>query len=127
MIDALADTSVFVARETGRPVAALPGLVGVSVVTLAELEYGVLRARTHAERAIRLATLAQVRSEFQGLPIDQAVASRFAAILASIRERGLRFRVNDTWIGATAAVQGVPVYTQDDDFARMPGVEAVAV
>ena len=46
MSRALLDTSVFVAEEQGRPLArALPEEVAVSVVTLAELETGVLMAK----------------------------------------------------------------------------------
>ncbi len=41
----LADTSVFIARESGRPidVALLPDELGVSVVTIGELRVGSLR------------------------------------------------------------------------------------
>jgi len=42
---AIADTSVFIAREAGRPLEELPDEIAVSVVTAAELELGVLRAR----------------------------------------------------------------------------------
>ena len=44
MTRAIADTSVFVARESGRPLGDLPGEIAVSVITAAELELGVLRA-----------------------------------------------------------------------------------
>ena len=47
----LADTSVFVALETGRPIAPLPPAVSVSVITLGELELGALAAGDPIERA----------------------------------------------------------------------------
>src|ERR1700681_3681721 len=47
----LVDTSVFIAREAGRPLESLPDEPAVSVVTLAELHLGVLRARDAQTRA----------------------------------------------------------------------------
>lgn len=58
MSRAVADTSVFVAQETGRELEDLPEEIAVSVITAAELELGVLRATEPNARAIRLATLA---------------------------------------------------------------------
>ena len=40
------DTSVFIAREQGRVLGSLPGELAVSVVTIGELELGVLAAST---------------------------------------------------------------------------------
>jgi len=125
--DAIADTSVFVAKEARRPVGALPDRVAVSVVTLAELEEGVLRAPSSGVRALRLATLSRVRSEVAAYPITDAVASVWAALTAEIRDRGRRPRANDTWIAATALFMGVPVCTQDDDFDDIPRVEVLKV
>lgn len=53
---AIADTSVFIAREAGRPLGALPDEIAVSVITAAELELGVLRARDAETRGTRVAT-----------------------------------------------------------------------
>ena len=80
MSRAIADTSVFIAREAGRPLGELPDEIAVSVVTAAELELGVLRARHRKARAARLATLSRVRAEYPLLAIDDATASCFARI-----------------------------------------------
>lgn len=40
MTRGLLDTSVFIAREQARPLAALPDEISISVVTLGELELG---------------------------------------------------------------------------------------
>jgi predicted nucleic acid-binding protein len=80
---AIADTSVFVAQETGRPLGDLPDEIAVSVVTAAELELGVLRAKDTDTRARRLATLAQVRATYPLLPVDAETASCFARIAAA--------------------------------------------
>jgi hypothetical protein len=33
--------------------------------------------------------------------------------------------VNDSWIAATAIAHGMPVVTQDDDYAGVPGLEVI--
>lgn len=126
----LLDTSVFIAGEQGRQLDAerLPDESAVSVVTLAELELGVHMAGDEASRAQRLRTLAGVQREFEALPIDAAVASAFAELVASLRRAGKRsLGVQDAWIAATANAHGVPVVSQDDDFDDLAGVSVIRV
>lgn len=58
----LLDTSVFIARERRRPLGPLPGELAVSVVTLGELELGVLVAVDADQRARRADALALARA-----------------------------------------------------------------
>ena len=123
---AILDTSAFVAVEQGRPLARpLPEKVGVSVVTIAELELGVLMARDGDTRAVRLATLTRVRERTTGLPADERVASAYARLAASELGAGRKPRIHDTWIAATALVHGAAVWTQDADFTAFSGVGVV--
>jgi predicted nucleic acid-binding protein len=121
------DTSVFIAKETGRPLADLPDAAAVSVITLAELHLGVLVARGSAIRARRLRTLTMVENAFEPLPIDAEVARTFADIVAEARRHGKRPKIMDTWIAATAVAHDIPVYTQDEDFAEIPKVRVYRV
>jgi predicted nucleic acid-binding protein len=123
---AILDTSIFVAIETSRPLAqSLPEQVSVSVVTLAELELGVLMAKDLETRALRLATLTRVRELTSGLPADDRVASAYARLAASELHAGRKPRVHDTWIAATALTQGAEVWTQDKDFTAFSAVKIV--
>ncbi|MGI8946259.1 MAG: PIN domain-containing protein [Thermoleophilaceae bacterium] len=124
---AIADTSVFIAREAGRPVRDLPEEIAVSVVTAAELELGVLRARNPAVRATRLATLSRVRAECPLLPVDDATASCFARIAEEELRRGRKLRRHDTWIAATALRHQAAVLTQDADFTSFSSIEVLRV
>jgi len=125
---AVVDTSVFIAAEQGRTLhQELPDQVAVSVVTLAELEVGVLVAEDDQARATRLSTLLAVREQADGLPTDASVASAYARLAAASLRAGRRPRVHDTWIAATAAVHDAAVWTQDEDFGRFDGVEVVRV
>jgi predicted nucleic acid-binding protein len=125
---AILDTSIFVAVEHKRDLGrALPDEVGVSVVTLAELELGVLVARDSESRAARLATLTRLREQTAGIPIDDRVASAYARLAARQLANGGRPRVHDTWIAATAIVHDAAVWTQDADFSSLSRVDVVRI
>jgi predicted nucleic acid-binding protein len=124
----LADTSVFIARESGRPldVARLPDDLAVSVVTVGELRAGVLAATDTTTRDRRLGTLARALV-LDPVPIDGAVADAWARLRLLLRDAGKRMPVNDSWIAATAMALGVPVVTQDLDYAEVPGLDVIHV
>jgi predicted nucleic acid-binding protein len=127
----LLDTSVFIARESGRPlkVNRLPDESAISVVTLAELQAGVLAARDTETRARRLFTLS-IMSDIQALPIDDQVAANWARLRVRLAEAGRRLNVNDLWIAATAVTHAIAVVSQDKDFAplrEMDGFKLIAV
>ncbi len=127
MKQGIADTSVFVAQETGRDLGELPEKIAVSVITAAELELGVLRASDTETRARRLATLSRVRSAYRLLPIDEKTSSCFARIAAQELDAGRKLRRHDAWIAATALRYGVSVVTQDADFSVFSSVSVVRV
>lgn len=125
MTKAVADTSIFIAQETGRELGELPEKIAVSVITVAELELGVLRATDAEARARRLSTLSRVQSIYPLLPIGPEVASCFARIAAAERSRGRRLRRHDTWIAATAMHHNAAILTQDADFSSFADVEVI--
>lgn len=124
----LADTSVFIARESGRPIdpGSLPLEIGVSVITIGELRAGVLAATDIEARDRRLATLTHALA-LEPVPIDGAVADSWARLRIALRDAGERMAVNDSWIAATAIALGVAVVTQDEDYAVVPGLAVVKV
>lgn len=127
MKKAVADTSVFLAQEAGRELGQLPEKIAVSVITVAELELGVLRATNPGDRAARLSTLSRVQSIYPLLPVGPEVASCFARIAAAERSRGRRLRRHDTWIAATAMHHRAAVLTQDSDFSSFEEVDVIRV
>lgn len=124
----LADTSVFIADESERPLdaAALPDELAVSVVTIGELRAGVLTAGDLAVRDRRLRTLVAALA-LDPVPIDDAVAESWARLRIALRDAGKRIPVNDSWIAATAIALGVPVVTQDDDFPELDELDVIRV
>jgi predicted nucleic acid-binding protein len=126
--DGLADTSIFIARETGRPIesGALPDRLAVSVITIGELRAGVLAASTTDVRDRRLSTLT-VALGLEPVPVDEAVAEAWAALRLRLRDEGVRMPVNDSWIAATAIALDVPVVTQDEDYVEVSGLSVIRV
>jgi len=123
---AVADTSIFIARETDRPLdtAAFPEELAVSVITIAELRAGVLAASDVVKRDRRLRTLAAAL-ELDPIPIDANIAEHWATLRVMLRDNGCRMGVNDSWIAATAMALGIPVLTQDDDFPTLDGLSVI--
>lgn len=127
----LLDTSVFIASESGRPLqlAGLPDEGYVSVITVAELELGVLAASDTETRARRLATAESV-SAIRLLNVDALAASHWARMRMRLHEEGRRVAINDLWVAAIAAASNLPVITQDGDFdvlAEMGLIEVISV
>jgi len=116
----LLDTSVFIAREDGRPLGELPKRVAVSVMTIGELQLGVLNAESDTARARRADTLALARVA-DPIPVSEAVIVTWARLVADCKAAGIlhAVRLIDALIAATAVEHGLPVVTQDGDFERM--------
>jgi hypothetical protein len=116
----LLDTSVFIARETGRPLGELPDRVAVSVVTIGELQLGVLKANDDETRVRRADTLSLARSA-DPIPINEAVMGAWARLVADCQAAGIHrtIKLTDALIAATAVEHGLPVVSQDGDFERI--------
>ena len=116
----LLDTSVFIAQESGRPLAALPDRVAVSVVTIGELQLGVLAALDDATRARRADTLNVARSA-DPIAISEAVMVTWARLVDGCRRSGTHrtVRLTAALIAATAVEHGLPVVAQDRDYDQI--------
>ena len=128
MTRGLADTSIFIAAESGREldVNRLPDEIAVSIITIGELRSGVLAAADVSVRDRRLGTLMRAL-ELQPIPVDEAVANAWARLRIDLRDYGLRMPVNDSWIASTAIAHGVSIVTQDADYLEPPGLDVVRI
>lgn len=124
---AILDTSVIIAEG----LAPIPGVLAVSAVTIAELQFGALIAKAPAVRAERLRRLSLLQKRFDALPVDEAVAISYGQLAAAVGHAGRqpRRRAMDLLIAATAHAHGARLYTRNaDDFAGLEGlVDVVAV
>lgn len=128
----LLDTSVFIARESGRALRELPERVAVSVVTVGELQLGVLAAADPTARARRADTLALARAA-DPIPIGEAIMVAWARLVSDCRSAGVHrtIKLTDALIAATAIERGLPIVTQDEDYdqiaAAHPALEVAMV
>ena len=116
----LLDTSVFIAREVERPLGELPARVAVTVLTIGELELGVLSAVDAGSRARRGDTLALAKT-VEPVPISESIMGAWTRLVVDCRIAGIQRTVKliDALIAATAIDLGLPVVTQDDDYDQM--------
>lgn len=87
----------------------------MSVVSIAELHFGVLLAADADERAVRAQRLGVVEATFDPLPITAEVAREWGRLAAAVSTRGgqPRKRTMDLAIAATANVHRVPLLTEN--------------
>jgi len=128
MTRGLLDTNIFISLELGRSVKSqmIPDELAISVITLAELEFGVYSAIDQQTRAKRMATFRKVM-DFEAIDITSDIASIWAAVRASGQAKKFKLSENDVWIAATAINQGVPLVTQDRAFASILDLETIFV
>lgn len=128
VITAIADTSIFIAHESGRPLAVtrLPDHLSVSVITIGELRAGVLAATDPATSQLRLRTL-EFAQRLDPIPVDEDVAAAWALLRLRLRDMKRRMPLNDSWIAATAIAHDLAVATRDNDYDDTPGLTVVRV
>jgi predicted nucleic acid-binding protein len=112
------DTSVLIATD----IVPIPGELAISVVSLAELHFGLLVAKNQEVRATRLTRLSAIQRRFDPLPVDDAVADSYGRLAARVAQVGRQPRatVMDLLIAATAHAHDASVYTRNaDDLAGL--------
>ena len=116
---AILDTSVVIATDL-QP---LEGDLAVSAITMAELHFGVLVAKTQPIRAERLRRLLKLQQDFDPIPVDQAVATSYGQLAAAVVDasRQPRARAMDLLIAATAHAHSARLYTRNA--ADLQGLE----
>jgi predicted nucleic acid-binding protein len=118
-LTALIDTSVLIGARA--PDLEEPWVV--SVISVGELEAGVLLAADEAVRAKRLQRLTAVIAEAPVIPVEHSVAARFGELRAATG----RQPVNDLWIAATALARDYTLVTADERQASLPMVRSKLV
>lgn len=123
----LLDTSTCISIIRERPARVIRRLtaqdisdVGISTITLSELEYGVEKS-SRPERN-RLA-LAQFLAPLEVLPYDDRAASAYGPIRAELERQGTPIGPLDTLIAAHALALGLTLVTSNTrEFRRVPGL-----
>ena len=125
MIDYLLDTNICIELIRSRSVKILRrlqkcriGQVGISSITLAELEYGVHKSSDPQRNKI---ALIEFCAPLEILPFDDRAASIYGRIRTAIEQKGRPIGPLDTLIAAHAlAMEAILVTNNQREFARVP-------
>jgi predicted nucleic acid-binding protein len=129
----LLDTNILILRARIDP-RDLPDEMAVSAITLAELSAGPHLVRSneeydeYEERARRTDVLQRVENEFDPIPFGADAARIYGRLSAGTVAAGRtpRRRIADLLIAATAASEGLPLYTTNpDDFRGLGSIVTV--
>jgi tRNA(fMet)-specific endonuclease VapC len=121
------DTNICIYIINRRPAAVLKrfqffriGDIGISAITLAELEYGA--AKSTQPRRNREA-LGQFVSPLELAPFDPPATAAYGTIRAALEKRGLRIGAMDMLIAAHAVSLHATLVTNNErEFERVPGL-----
>jgi predicted nucleic acid-binding protein len=121
------DTSVLIANSLNP----IEGDIAISMISIAELQFGVLVAPDDERRATRLARLSSILRAFEPLPVDARVAASYGQLAAATHRAGRKAtaRSLDLMIAATAHAHGARLITSNiDDVRHLDGlIEIVEV
>lgn len=123
----LLDTNVCIAVIRQRPESALRrlrgkqvGQVGLSTITLAELEFGAAKSQQPARAR---AALREFLLPLEVVPFDEAAADAYGTVRAAMEKKGRPIGPLDTLIAAHALALGTVLVTNNTrEFRRVPGL-----
>ncbi|CAN5588074.1 type II toxin-antitoxin system VapC family toxin [soil metagenome] len=125
---ALLDTNIYSLAMRGDE-AALDRLqlldeIAFTVISLGELLVGFRRGNQESKNRAELGRFLDA-PRVQLLGIDEETADFYAVIVVALRRAGTPIPTNDIWIAALAQRHGLPVYTKDAHFGKVPGLVLV--
>lgn len=96
------------------------GEIGISAITVAELEYGVAKSSQSPRNRLALASFLV---PFEILPFGHAAAAEYGSIRAWLEKEGRPIGSMDLLIAAQARAGEVVLVTNDEkEFRRVPGL-----
>ena len=119
------DSCIFIIRQKphairGRFEACVVGDIGISVITLAELEYG---AEKSSQPKRNHEALEQFIEALDIVPFDRQATLQYGQIRVHLEKKGQRIGGTDLLIAAHARSLGVTLVTNNErEFKRVPGL-----
>jgi tRNA(fMet)-specific endonuclease VapC len=126
----LLDTNICIYLIKQQPPAVLehflayqPGDIGISTITLAELNYGVAKSRQVEKNAV---ALDEFLIPLEILPFDDGAAAEYGIIRSGLERAGTPIGAMDLMIAAHAVSLDVPLVTNNRrEFDRVPGLQVL--
>lgn len=99
------------------------GDIGISSITLSELQYGVAKSQ-HQDKNSK--ALEQFITPLEVVPFDDAAAQAYGSIRATLERASTPIGAMDMLIAAHAVALGIPLVTNNTrEFERVAGLEVV--
>ena len=99
------------------------GDIGISSITLSELQYGVAKSTQREKNA---KALAEFIIPLEIVPFDEAAALAYGDIRSSLEKAGTPIGSMDMLIAAHAVSLGIPLVTNNTrEFARIPTLDSI--
>ena len=122
------DTNRYSAADGGDPptLAVLQSAhrIHIPFVVLGELRYGFANGGRAAENERRLQQFLS-NPRVRPLWADDQTTVEYARLSAYVRKQGTPIPTDDVWIAALAVQHGLPLYTRDRHFDRLPQVQRI--
>lgn len=124
------DTNICIALIKRKPMQVLQkfgafqvGDIGISTVTLAELQYGVAKSLHQAKNQ---AALDEFTLPLEIAPFDEAATLHYGAVRAALEKQGAPIGALDTMIGGHALSLGATLVTNNTrEFRRIAGLVVI--
>lgn len=94
-------------------------VVGISLFTLGELEYGAFKSM---RLAANLALIQELLDSVELVLPDRTTANVYGALKNQLRSKARPIPENDLWIAAIASQHGLQLATRDEHFTRVEGL-----
>jgi tRNA(fMet)-specific endonuclease VapC len=97
-------------------------IIFLPVTVLGELLYGAFNSAKpqNNEQAVRKFLAHSVI-----IPIDDAIATRYAVVRLNLKKAGCPIPENDIWVAATCLELNVPLISSDSHFNNIKGLEGI--
>ena len=124
----LLDTNIFIYIRRGRPSQVMarfarlePGEAALSVITYAELLYGIEKRQTDPQALQRLDELVGL---MQVMPLPPEAGRAYGELRVTLEVRGEIISNNDLWIAAHAVAANLTLVTNNErEFRRIAGLK----
>lgn len=98
--------------------------IGMSIVTLAELELGFSYLPTDGNQKQKKIFLSLIKDqEIRIIPFEEKIAYEYASVQAKLLKKGIPLSRFDAVVAATSLITGSTLITSDEDFKRVEGLK----
>ena len=124
VLDTSAVLAFFQGSEPAKDAMNRAEVVYLPSISAGELYFGARRCSRPAQEEAKIEALV---NQTQALHIDHGTARIYAAVIHQLESQGKRIPLNDIWIAALTMQHGCSLLARDAHFARIEGLNIIAL